>query len=57
MTLQDCGRVEVDFTGHIVVKSLTLQDFKRRLIRHFDIAFKKREVQWPKRNGPIRINV
>jgi len=54
---QDRGRVEVDFTGHIVVKSLLLQDFRRRLIRHFDIVFKKREVQWPKRNGPIRINV
>jgi len=54
---EDAGNVEVDLMGHIVVKSLSLNQFRSRLIRHFNIAFKRREVKWPKRNGPIRLTV
>ena len=47
----------VDSTGHALVGSMNLSSFQTKLIRHFNIAFKKREVKWPKRNGPIHVSV
>ena len=35
----------------INVCKLSLPFFHEKLIRHFNIAFKKKEVVWPKRNG------
>ena len=32
------------------VNSLTLKEFQRRLVTHFNICFQKKEIQWPKRN-------
>jgi len=34
--------------GAILVRKLSMKQFRDRLIRHFDIAFQKRELQWPK---------
>lgn len=35
--------------GIHVVRNLTLPFFQSKLVRHFDIAFKRNEVQWPRR--------
>ena len=35
--------------GRIPIKNLSLDYFRRKLIRHFNIAFQKDEVSWPKR--------
>ena len=32
------------------VNSLTLKEFQRRLVTHFNICFQKKDIQWPKRN-------
>ena len=34
----------------IAVNTLTMKCFRRRLIHHFEIAFQKGEVTWPRRN-------
>jgi hypothetical protein len=34
-----------------VVRNLSLNYFRSKLVTHFDIAFKRREVVWPKRTG------
>jgi hypothetical protein len=40
------------------VNDLTLQDFRSKLIRHFDIAFKRNEIRWPgKRNRQMQWNI
>ena len=31
------------------VKKLFLNDFRQRLIRHFNIAFQRDEIVWPRR--------
>jgi len=49
--------VETDVEGRIVVGSMSLRTFRQKLVTHFNIAFKKREVQWPKRNGRIKMSV
>ena len=36
------------------VRALSLEEFRNRLVTHFDIAFKKREIVWPARNGVSR---
>lgn len=33
----------------ILVRNLKLHDFRQKLVTHFDIAFKKNELQWPRR--------
>jgi hypothetical protein len=41
-----------------VVKNLSLQYFRSKLIQHFDIAFKRNEIQWPGRRNrqePVQI--
>ena len=30
-----------------VVRNLSLSEFRKRLIMHFDIAYQRREVKWP----------
>jgi len=35
-------------TTHIQVRTLKMKDFRNRLIRHFDIAYQKKEINWPK---------
>ena len=32
------------------VKNLSLNDFRQRLIRHFNIAFEIDEIVWPRKN-------
>jgi len=41
------GSVE-EVNGAIVVRKLSMKQFRERLIRHFDIAFRKKEIHWPK---------
>ena len=36
--------------GSINVTDLPLNEFRRRLVRHFNIMFKQNKVVWPKRN-------
>jgi hypothetical protein len=43
--------------NRVVVSSLNLDDFKRRLIEHFDICFQKREISWPSRNRVVEPNI
>ena len=35
--------------GRIPIKHLSLEYFRKKLIRHFNIAFQKQEVMWPSR--------
>jgi hypothetical protein len=37
-----------ELNGTIIVRKLSMKQFRERLIRHFEIAFKKKEIQWPK---------
>lgn len=53
----DQAAVETDTDGRIVVGAMKMKAFRKKLITHFNIAFQKREVVWPKRNGPVRANV
>ncbi|KAG7341033.1 hypothetical protein IV203_022984 [Nitzschia inconspicua] len=41
------GHIEKDSTGAIIVRKLSMKQFRERLIVHFDIAFKRKEIQWP----------
>ena len=34
-----------------VVRNLTLNYFRSKLVTHFDIAYKRHEVKWPLRSG------
>ena len=34
--------------GSINVVDLSLNEFRSKLIRHFNIAFSKNEIKWPK---------
>ena len=54
---EDDNTVETDLEGRIVVGSMSMRAFRAKLITHFNVAFKKREVKWPKRNGRINISV
>ncbi|KAG7349035.1 DDE superfamily endonuclease [Nitzschia inconspicua] len=42
------GHIEKDSTGAIIVRKLSMQQFRERLVVHFDIAFKRKEIQWPR---------
>ena len=35
--------------GRIPIRKLSLSYFRAKLIRHFNIAFKREEVKWPRR--------
>ncbi|KAG7342192.1 DDE superfamily endonuclease [Nitzschia inconspicua] len=39
--------------GEMVVRKMSMQQFRSKLVEHFDIAFKKRELSWPSRTGLI----
>ncbi|KAG7365255.1 plant transposon protein [Nitzschia inconspicua] len=41
------GRVIRDDTGAIIVREMSTEQFRRRLVVHFDIAFKRKELCWP----------
>jgi hypothetical protein len=51
------NRDEVNDAGHraaalpIKVRDLCLDDFRKRLVVHFEIAFRQNEVEWPQRLG------
>ena len=34
-----------------VVRNLSLNFFRSRLVEHFNIMFRRRELKWPKRRG------
>ncbi|KAG7363898.1 hypothetical protein IV203_037100 [Nitzschia inconspicua] len=42
------GSLVRDEDGAIIVRHMDMTDFRQRLITHFDIAFKKKEIIWPK---------
>lgn len=35
------------------VCQVSFEHFRTKLVNHFDIAFQRRELQWPKRNGSV----
>jgi hypothetical protein len=37
--------------GAMMVRSLTMEQFRKRLVKHFNIAFACREIVWPSRTG------
>ena len=39
----------IRINGRIAVRNLSLNYFRKKLIRHFNIAFHKQEVEWPRR--------
>jgi hypothetical protein len=56
----DTSLVVADLTasGVRVVKDLSLDFFRSKLIRHYDIAFQRNEIQWPgKRNRQRQVNI
>ncbi|KAG7355367.1 DDE superfamily endonuclease [Nitzschia inconspicua] len=42
------GSLVRDEDGAIIVRQMNMTDFRQRLITHFDIEFKKKEIIWPK---------
>ena len=43
-----------DENGYILVREMTFDRFRSKLVTHFDIAFKRREIKWPKRNRQVQ---
>jgi hypothetical protein len=37
--------------GAVMVRHLTMEQFRKRLVKHFNIAFACREIVWPSRTG------
>ena len=56
-TVDNNNSAEMDENECIAVKDLSFDAYRNRLVSHFDIAFKKREVKWPKRNSKVQPNV
>lgn len=50
--LNDVTKVRTDDEGAIFVNSLSYQDFRDRLVTHFDILFQQRRIKWPTRAVP-----
>ena len=42
------GINSIDKNGINVVRNLSLDTFRKKLIIHFDIMYKKKEIVWPK---------
>ena len=42
--------VDDDHDDAQVVRKMSMEDFRDKLVTHFDIAFQRKEIQWPKRN-------
>ena len=40
--------IGTDSHGKIIVRSMKMMDFREKLVKHFDIAFKRNEVCWPR---------
>ena len=56
---EDNISIDDDFTGNVggvggvrVVRNLSLQFFRSKLVEHFNIMFRRGELNWPKRKGP-----
>jgi hypothetical protein len=47
------GNVQMSDDGCIILRTMTMEAFRRKLIQHFDIAFAKKEIHWPKRLGVV----
>jgi DDE superfamily endonuclease len=41
--------IRYDENGAVYINSLTYSDFRKRLVEHFDILYKKRQIKWPQR--------
>jgi len=54
---QSAELLVVDNDGALSVQHLSFHYFRSKLVNHFDIAFKKREVKWPNRNQTKERNV
>ena len=39
-----------DEDGYVIIQNLSLNQFRKKLIIHFNIAFKQNKVKWPQRN-------
>lgn len=48
-TVNESCTTEVSKTGINLVRNLSQSTFRAKLIKHFDISFKRHEVIWPKR--------
>ena len=42
--------IQSNSDGCIHVKYLSLHSFRKKIITHFNITFKRNEVKWPQRN-------
>jgi len=51
MVLAGDGEPSVDGDGARIVRHLSLDYFRSRLIEHFDILFERHQIQWPSRRG------
>ena len=50
----DFGKlVAYNMTGTNVVSNLSFELFRRKLIMHFDIKYRKKELEWPVQNQSI----
>ena len=45
--------IETNKDGSISITNLRLEEFCRRLVRHFNISFIQHNIVWPKRNDHI----
>jgi hypothetical protein len=45
------SQVIAQLDGAVMVRSLTMEQFCKRLVKHFNIAFAHREIVWPSRTG------
>jgi hypothetical protein len=42
----------------MAIRNLSLADFRKRLITHFDIAYQRREIKWPSaKNTPYKLDI
>jgi hypothetical protein len=41
----------------VVVRNLSMKQFRQRLVTHFDIAFQQREIRWPSRMAVAAPNI
>ena len=45
--------IDTNEDGSISITNLRLEEFRRRLVRHFNISFVQHKIVWPKRNDHI----
>ena len=51
--LNENVNIDKNADGSINVNDLPLNEFRRRLVRNFNIKFKQNNIVWPKRNNII----